>query len=180
MPLLLELGHGRACQFIDFQGTDDADDIIGVDSVGRFWVANSESVVKRINTELCHLTFKSLSECRIRSRSLKQAVNNHSKVETRTTNKQYSITPVLDVSNRRVCKGLIVGNGKGLGNVYAVYEVMPCRLPFFGGRFGSPDVHLPIDLSGIDGDNFGIEALCKSNCYLSFADCCGTEEAYKS
>jgi hypothetical protein len=83
---------------------------------------------------------------------------------------------VLDVGDRCVYKALIVGNRKGLGNVCAVYEVMSRYLLFFGGRFGGADVHLSIDLSGIDGDNFGIQVSRKLNGYLCFADCCGTKE----
>jgi hypothetical protein len=130
-----------------------------MDSVGRLWIAGTESLVEDIDPVLCCFLLKSLAEGRICAWSLKQAVNNRSEVETGTASKQDMFASSLDVSDRCIREGLIVGDGEGLGNIYAVYEVMPCCLLFFGGRLGGADVHLPIDLSGIDGDNFGIETL---------------------
>ena len=150
-----------------------------MDALGRCRIPGLESFVERTNTKLCRLSLQSFSECRIRSGSFKQPINNRSKVESCTPNEQDPLAPVLDVGNCCVCKGLIVGNGEGLGNVRAVYEVMPCRPLFFRSRFGGANVHLPIDLARIDGDDFGIEALCELNCYLCFANCCGTEETEK-
>jgi hypothetical protein len=54
--------------------------------------------------------------------------------------------------------------------------MMPCRLLLFRGGFGGADVHLSIDLAGIDGDNLGIKALCELDGYLCFANGCGTEK----
>ena len=148
-----------------------------MDPIRRFWIAGLESLVEGINPVLRRFRFKSLPECGIRSRSLKQSINNRSEVESRTANQQDPLASVSDVGNCCICEGLIVSDRKGLENVNAVYEVMPCCLLFFGGRFRGADVHLSIDLAGIDRDNLGIETLRELNRYLCFTDCCGTEKA---
>ena len=59
---------------------------------------------------------------------------------------------------------------KGFLRFQTVYQVMGDALLLFGPDFGGPDIHMPVDLHGIRGDDFSAHRMSQPDGETGFPD----------
>jgi len=153
-------GEGGMRGLADFQGTDDADGIVGMDPPSGFWIQVLKSGMQLSDSGYGCFRLEPGTDTWILRDFLKQSVKQGFDVKAGSAYNKREDSVFMKCVDNFYCKRCIGGGAERCVRIDDVDEVMGHGPAFFRPGFGRPDVHQPIHLHGIGVDDLGGKMLC--------------------
>lgn len=160
----------------DLEGPGDADEVVRTDPGGGFWIYPSKPLVEGRRSLGVGTAAEGGPKLGVRRRGRGKPAEQGTDVKTRPSDddgKPPSPSDLLDgfESVPAEACGMI-----RFRRVYDVNQVVRDRGSLFSGRFTRPDIHPPIDLTGISADNLHRDLPREKHSQGGLADPRGTDD----
>jgi hypothetical protein len=143
---------------------------------GGLWIYTAQSLKEKCPSFLFRFQFQALPHVRIDFRTGKEPLRQGFDVKPGPPNHPDGLMMLMELTDGLSAQDTIKISMKGLIWINQVDQMVPDPFSFLPGRFGGPDIQVPIDLHGIGAKDLTSKGLCQFNRQLGFPNASGTEQ----
>jgi len=156
-------GEGSMRGLADFQGTDDANGIVGMDPAGSFGIQALEPGMQSLNSGYGRFRLEPGTDTWVLRIFLKQPVKQGFDVKAGSAYDERENAVLMECGDDLSGLLRIGGGAEWRVRIDDVDEVMGHGPALLEAGFGRPDVHQPVHLHGIGVDDLGGKVLCNGD-----------------